>query len=134
IERAITAVGLTGFEQRIIGTLSGGQMQRVLFARLLLQDAPIILLDEPFNAIDTKTAADLMALIQRWHREARTIIAASHDLEQIHCHFPESLLIARELVAHGVTEKVLTADNLFRARQLCEAFDDHAPVCERHAA
>ena len=60
IARAIAAVGLTGFEDRTIGTLSGGQMQRMLFARLLLQDARVIVLDEPFNAIDTKTAADLL--------------------------------------------------------------------------
>src|SRR5499433_2887232 len=52
IEQAIAAVGLTGFENRAIATLSGGQMQRMLFARLLLQDARVIVLDEPFNAVD----------------------------------------------------------------------------------
>src|SRR5476649_933289 len=60
VEGAIAAVGLTGFEPRPIGTLSGGQMQRMLFARLLLQDARVIVLDEPFNAIDAKTYADLL--------------------------------------------------------------------------
>ena len=60
VAHAISAVGLTGFEERPIGTLSGGQMQRTLFARLLLQDARVIVLDEPFNAIDAKTAADLL--------------------------------------------------------------------------
>ena len=55
IEHAIAAVGLTGFEERPIGTLSTGQMQRALFARLLLQDARVIVLDEPFNAVDAKT-------------------------------------------------------------------------------
>ncbi len=69
IEAAIAAVGLTGFEQRIIGTLSGGQMQRMLFARLLLQDARLIVLDEPFTAIDAKTTADLLDLVRRWHGE-----------------------------------------------------------------
>ena len=63
IARALSAVGLSGFENRGIGTLSGGQMQRMLFARVLLQDARLIVLDEPFNAIDTKTSADLMALV-----------------------------------------------------------------------
>src|SRR5687767_13281067 len=57
IEEALAAVGLTGFERRPIGTLSGGQMQRALFARLLLQDASVVLLDEPFTAIDAKTTA-----------------------------------------------------------------------------
>ena len=65
--------GPSGFEERPIGTLSGGQMQRALFARLLLQDARVIVLDEPFNAIDTKTAADLCDLVRRWHAENRTV-------------------------------------------------------------
>ncbi|MGP0090809.1 MAG: metal ABC transporter ATP-binding protein, partial [Xanthobacteraceae bacterium] len=59
IEAAIGTVGLAGFEERAISSLSGGQMQRMLFARLLLQDSPVMVLDEPFNAIDAKTAADL---------------------------------------------------------------------------
>ena len=64
IEKAIAAVGLTGFEDRPIATLSGGQMQRTLFARLLLQDANLIVLDEPFNAIDAKTCTDLLQLVR----------------------------------------------------------------------
>src|SRR5512139_3414415 len=67
VHGAIAAVGLAGFERRAIGSLSGGQMQRVLFARLLLQDARLIVLDEPFNAIDAKTADDLFDLVKRWH-------------------------------------------------------------------
>src|ERR1700709_691730 len=63
--QAAAAAGPTGFENRGIGTLSGGQMQRLLFARVLLQDARVIVLDEPFNAIDAKTSADLLALVQR---------------------------------------------------------------------
>ena len=59
-QHAIEAVGLSGFERRPIDTLSVGQFQRVLFARLLLQDADLVLLDEPFAAIDSKTVADLM--------------------------------------------------------------------------
>ncbi len=80
VEEAIAAVGLTGFEDRAIGTLSGGQMQRMLFARLLLQDARVIVLDEPFNAVDAKTSADLFDLVRRWHGEKRTVLdrAARH--------------------------------------------------------
>src|SRR6516165_5059506 len=103
IEAAIAAVGLTGFEQRAIGTLSGGQMQRMLFARLLLQEARAIVLDEPFTAIDAKTSADLVALVQRWHREGRTIIVALHDLDLVKATFPQTLLLAREPVAWGPT-------------------------------
>jgi zinc/manganese transport system ATP-binding protein len=134
VEHAIGAVGLTGFEPRPIGTLSGGQMQRMLFARLLLQDARVIVLDEPFNAIDTKTCADLIALIRRWHGEQRTVLTALHDLELVKAHFPETLLLAREPVAWGKTADVLTADNWTRARHMCEAFDDQAQACVVEAA
>jgi zinc/manganese transport system ATP-binding protein len=64
VESALAAVGLTGFEDRTLATLSGGQMQRVLFARVLLQDAAVILLDEPFTSIDTKTTSDLLDLVR----------------------------------------------------------------------
>jgi zinc/manganese transport system ATP-binding protein len=129
IETAIAAVGLTGFEERTIGTLSGGQMQRTLFARLLLQDARVIVLDEPFNAIDTKTSADLLALVRRWHSEQRTVLAAMHDMELVRANFPETLLLARETVAWGKTAEVLTPQNLLKARQMCEAFDEQAASC-----
>ena len=137
IRTAIAAVGLTGFEPRQIGTLSGGQFQRALFARLLLQDASLILLDEPFNSVDGKTAADLLTVVQRWHGEKRTVVAVLHDLEVVREYFPTTLLLSRRLVSQGPTKEVLTAENLLRARQLTEAFDDHAPVCatrDSHAA
>jgi len=131
IGEAIAAVGLTGFERRAIGTLSGGQMQRALFARLLLQDAAIILLDEPFTAIDAKTVADLLDLVRRWHDEARTVVAVLHDLDVVKRVFPETLLIAREPVAWGETGEVLSAANLLKARRMVEAHDPQAAVCER---
>jgi zinc/manganese transport system ATP-binding protein len=134
IDDAIAALGLTGFEERPIGTLSSGQMQRALFARLLLQDARVIVLDEPFNAVDTKTIADLIALVRRWHSEHRTVIAALHDLQLVRDTFPEVLLLAREPVAWGATREVLTADNLLKARRMCEAFDEEAAACRVDAA
>jgi zinc/manganese transport system ATP-binding protein len=129
IDKALAAVGLTGFENRTIGTLSGGQLQRLLFARLTLQDARLIVLDEPFNAIDERTSADLLALVKHWHAEGRTVIAALHDIQLVRAHFPQTLLLAREPVAWGATEQVLTAENLQSARRMCEAFDDSAAAC-----
>jgi zinc/manganese transport system ATP-binding protein len=129
IGRALGAVGLTGFENRVIGTLSGGQLQRLLFARVMLQDARLIVLDEPFNAIDSRTADDLLLLVKRWHTEGRTVLAALHDMELVGSHFPETLLLAREPVAWGFTAQVLTAENLIDARRMCEAFDDSAAAC-----
>ena len=133
-EEAIAAVGLQGFEKRMINTLSGGQMQRVLFARVLLQDKQIILLDEPFNAIDSKTIADLTKVISSWHHDQRTVVMVSHDLEYVRKSCPKTLLIARESVGFGQTKNVLTTENINRAQQMCEAFDDSADWCKREVA
>ena len=133
VAEAIDAVGLRGFETRTLATLSGGQMQRVLFARLLLQDARVILLDEPFTAIDAKTTSDLLELIARWHREKRTVITVLHDMGLVREHFPETLLLAREAVAWGRTGETLSADNLLRARRMVEAFLSHADICDKVA-
>jgi zinc/manganese transport system ATP-binding protein len=134
IGNALAAVGLDGFEERPLDTLSGGQLQRSLFARVLLQDADLILLDEPFNAIDARTLGDLIELIKRWHGEQRTVLVVLHDLELVRNHFPETLLLARQPVAWGKTGEVLMPGNLLRARRFHEAWDDHAPWCEPGAA
>jgi zinc/manganese transport system ATP-binding protein len=129
----LSAVGLIGFERRYIGELSVGQLQRVLFARLLMQDAQIILLDEPFNALDTRTAEDLLSVVLNWHQQKRTVIAVLHDLEMVRKHFPQTLLLAREVIAWGPSTEVLSTDNLLRARQTAEYWDDQAPWCVRPA-
>ena len=134
IDEALHAVGLHGFERRSLTALSGGQMQRVLFARLLLQDADLILLDEPFTAIDQRTAADLIDLVRRWHGEGRTVLAVLHDHDTVRAHFPETLLLARRKIAHGPTAQVLTPENLFRARQMHESHDHAAAPCLEGAA
>ena len=130
IEAAIAAVGLTGFEKRSIGTLSGGQFQRMLFARVVVQNARVILLDEPFTAIDAKTSADLLDLVRRWHGEHRTVLAAMHDIDLARANFPTTLLLAREPLAWGPTREVLTAEHLNAARLMCEAFDEEAAACD----
>ncbi|MEQ8267313.1 MAG: ABC transporter ATP-binding protein [Parvibaculum sp.] len=123
---ALAAVGLDGFETRQVGSLSAGQLQRALFARLMLQDAGIVLLDEPFAAVDERTSADLMALVGRWHGEGRTVIAVLHDLERVRGSFPQTLLLAREPVAWGTTEDALMPENLRRARYISDGWSDAA--------
>ncbi len=132
VQNAIVQLGLEGFEQRLIGSLSGGQMQRVLFARLVVQEAELILLDEPFTGIDSRTSADLLALIHAWHRRGKTVVAVLHDFEQVRQHFPRCLLLSRQAIAVGDTETVMTPPNLQRARKLNEAFDEHADFCAHH--
>jgi len=130
--QALSAVGLDGFGRRPVGSLSAGQFQRVLFARMLLQDARVVLLDEPFTAIDARTTRDLLDLVVRWHRqEGRTVIAVLHDFDQVRAHFPHALLLARAPIAWGDTDRVLTPKNLLSARALAESWDENAPLCDR---
>ncbi len=129
-DAALAAVGLSGFEARGLDTLSGGQLQRARFARLILQDAPVVLLDEPFAAVDQRTTADLLALLHGWQRHGRTVIAVLHDIAQVREHFPQTLLLAREPVAWGATAEVLTEANWARAQSLHEPFDEQAGECE----
>lgn len=133
---ALKAVGLEGFEKRSVGTLSTGQLQRVMFARLLVQDADLILLDEPFNAVDSRTTSELLRLVQHWHQQGRTIIAVVHDDQQVREFFPDTLLLARQVVAWGATAEVFTPINIERARQMSEAWDETAEFChiDLHAA
>ena len=133
VGRAIETVGLAGFENRPVGTLSGGQLQRALFARVLVQDSRLILLDEPFAAIDSHTTADLVAILKRWSGEGRTVIAVLHDHDLARRDFPEALLLARECVAWGPTAETLKPERLLEARRMCEAFHDDAAVCDAGA-
>ena len=133
-EAALAAVGLDGFARRPVGSMSAGQFQRLLFARLLVQDAPVILLDEPFNAVDAKTAADLLAMLRRWHGEGRTVIAVLHDLEMVKREFPSTLLLARDPIGWGATGQVLSADNRLRARMMAESWAEEAEACEQPRA
>lgn len=133
VATAIKVVGLEGFETRAIDTLSGGQMQRALFARVMLQNADLILLDEPFNAVDQRTTAHLLAIIAGWRDQGRTVLTVMHDFEMARAHFPQAMLLARRCVAWGPTAEVLTAANLATAERFEEAWQDDAPWCEGDA-
>ncbi|TXL82148.1 ATP-binding cassette domain-containing protein [Vineibacter terrae] len=115
--QALAVVGLSDAAMRPIGELSIGNLQRLLFARLLLLDTRCLLLDEPFAAIDQATADDLLAVLRRWHGEGRTIVAVLHDLDQAREAFPECLVLARRVMAWGPTRCVLTEQTLRDARQ-----------------
>ena len=122
-------LGLDGFENRLINTLSGGQLQRSLFARVLLQDQQVILLDEPFNAIDPKTIIDLTLVIKEWQSKNRTVIMVTHDLEYVKDNCPSSMLLAKECIDFGLTKTVLTKENLDNAKKVSEAFNENSAWC-----
>lgn len=129
VAEALVSVGLSGFERRLVGTISAGQFQRLLFARLMVQDAPVLLLDEPFASVDARTTADLMRLLHRWHREGRTIVAVLHDLDLVAREFPRTLLLAREKVSWDQTSVALSPEHRLRARLTAEAWVDDPALC-----
>jgi zinc/manganese transport system ATP-binding protein len=87
VDAALEMVGLSAHANQSIGDLSGGQIQRALFARLAVQDCDVILLDEPFAALDDDSQTDMLAVVKGWHAKGKTVIAAVHDVE-IAQHFP----------------------------------------------
>jgi zinc/manganese transport system ATP-binding protein len=120
-DRALASVGLDGLGSRPIGALSSGQFQRVLFARTIVRDAPVILLDEPFSAIDTATEEDLMAIVRLWHQQGRTIVVVLHDLDLIRAAFPQTLLLGSSAYRWGATNDVLTGPAVRQARLFASA-------------
>jgi zinc/manganese transport system ATP-binding protein len=129
VEDALASVKLTGFEDRTLDTLSGGQVQRALFARLIVLDRSVILLDEPFGAIDAATTEDLLTLIAQWRNEGRTVVAVLHELPLARRHFPQALLLAREMIAWGDSHVALSEENLAKAQKMVESFDKNAEEC-----
>ena len=129
VEQALVQVGMQDFSARPLAALSIWQLQRVLFARILVQDAPVILLDEPFNAVDAKTTEVLLGLVRCWQEEQRTVIAVLHDFEQVKQYFQSALLLAHEVVAWGAPNEVLTTQNLMRANERCAHWFDEEAVC-----
>lgn len=128
--KALESVGLAGFEKRTLDSISSGQFQRALFARVIVQDAKLILLDEPFAAIDESTTEALLKIIKHWHSEGRTVICILHDFEQIKTNFNDCLLLARSIIAWGKPDEVLRPEHLFGARFFKAAPKETSEACE----
>ena len=123
---ALNTVGMQGLETSAIASLSGGQLQRVLFARLILQNARAIVLDEPFAGIDARTVADLISVIEAWHAAGCTVVAVLHDVDLVREHFPEALLVARKVIGWGPTRDVLSQTILARESESAGIWNVHA--------
>ena len=115
---ALEFVGLENFGERSIDSLSGGQFQKALFARIVVEGADLILLDEPFNAMDARTTQELCHLIQRWEESGKTVIVVLHDLHLARQYFSNTLLLAREKIAFGPSREVLVEENLLKAESV----------------
>ena len=122
----IASLGLSAVADRPVAELSGGQLQRALFARVLLQDARLVLLDEPFSALDERTAADLARVVRGWADEGRTVVLVLHDLTLARELCDEVLLLAGEAVSWGAPSDALAPQALDRARRWAQACEDPA--------
>jgi ABC-type Mn2+/Zn2+ transport system ATPase subunit len=107
-------VGMEALARRQIGQLSGGQQQRVFLARALAQEAPVMLLDEPFVGVDAATEEAIYALLDRLREEGRTVVVATHDLSRAQTAFDRLLLLNQHVVAYGPPAEVFRPDLLQR--------------------
>ena len=106
VDAAIEEVGLTDLASRQIGALSGGQFQRVLLARCMVQEAQYIFLDEPFVGIDMLSEKVIMTILRKWKEEGKTILMVNHDLSKVKEYFDQVILVKHAIVASGKTEDV----------------------------
>ena len=107
VDEVLERLGLQTLQRRLIGELSTGQFQRLLFARLRLQDARLLLLDEPFAALDEDTTNALMALLQIWRAQGCTVIAVLHEQALVRAHFDSALLMAGTALLQGPADAAL---------------------------
>ncbi|MAP24817.1 MAG: ABC transporter [Rickettsiales bacterium] len=115
LDHTLNEMGLSNQKDQLVETLSGGQFQRLLFARLLLQDQPLIILDEPFAHIDEHTKEVLLSMIQNWHKKGKTIIVILHELDLVKRFFPNAVLLAKEVISNGKTAEVMSEKNIASA-------------------
>ena len=115
VDEALEIVGLSDYADRQISQLSGGQFQRVLIARCLVQDADYILLDEPFVGIDSVSEEIIMNTLRDLKKAGKTVLIVHHDLGKVAHYFDQVLLLNKELIAFGPTKETFTQANLKQA-------------------
>ena len=110
IKKALNDVGLLHKIDESIKSLSGGQLQRVMIARALAQDSDILLLDESFSAVDIGAQEDIMQLINSINLDGKTILIATHDVNNLKDKFDEVLCLNKHCCAYGDPSEVLTEE------------------------
>ncbi|MBS3678968.1 metal ABC transporter ATP-binding protein [Ornithinibacillus massiliensis] len=114
VEDALKKVHMHEYQNKQIGALSGGQFQRVLIARTLVQEADLVFLDEPFVGIDTVSEKIIMDLLVEFRNQGKTILIVHHDLGKVKEYFDQLILMNKQLIAYGDTKKVFVEDNLIK--------------------
>ena len=114
VDVALDRVGLTGLADRQIGRLSGGQRKRVFLARAIAQDAPLLLLDEPFAGVDHGTQEEMTRVLQELSAAGCTVLVSTHDIGGVSRLCDRVALLAGRLLADGTPDEVLTPEVLGR--------------------
>lgn len=109
---ALATVGLIERAKDRFGLLSGGQRQRVLIARAIAQQAKLLLLDEPFNGVDSTTQTMLLDVLDDLRANGAAVVMSTHDLAVAHLACDDCVLLNRRQVAFGPVARVLTDDLL----------------------
>lgn len=112
---ALEKVALTDFKNRQIGSLSGGQLQRVFVARAIVQDAEVVILDEPFVGIDMASEKQIISILKKWSEDGKTIIVVNHDLNKVTAYFDDLVIIRRGIVAQGTVAETYNLPNIQKA-------------------
>jgi ABC-type Mn2+/Zn2+ transport system ATPase subunit len=115
VHEAIERVGLREHARTRIGELSGGQQQRAFLARALAQQAPVLLLDEPYAGLDAATCGVIDRELARAAREGAAVVVVNHDLVALRERYEQLLLLDRRVIAHGPPDGVLTEAALTEA-------------------
>lgn len=114
-EQALKKVNMYEYRSRQISELSGGQFQRILIARTLVQDSELIFLDEPFVGIDITSENIIIELLRELAEAGRTILIVHHDLSKIYKYFDGLILLNKTLIACGSVSEVYTAEHVQEA-------------------
>jgi manganese/iron transport system ATP-binding protein/manganese/zinc/iron transport system ATP- binding protein len=122
VRQALERVDLLDHARTQIGKLSGGQLQRVLLARVLAQDPHLLLLDEPVSGVDTTTQHAIFGVLEELRDNGKTVVVATHDLNCVVERFDQVLCLSKRLVAYG------SPTDVFREEILEATYGSHLMV------
>jgi len=112
VSKMLHLVNLDGFEKRRVNSLSGGQQQRIFLARAFAQQPRMLLMDEPFNAVDLKTEEIILDSLHDFHAQGVTTLIVTHDLSIVRDHFEKVILLNDRELAYGPAEEIMVREKL----------------------
>lgn len=115
VAHALERVGLADLAGRQIGRLSGGQRKRAFIARAIAQEAALLLLDEPFAGVDTRSEATMVRLLRELAAQGHTVLVSTHDLRGLADLADEAALLLQRVLFHGPVDQALEPVKLARA-------------------